>query len=120
MTFSFYDIYDRCGNLICPIYRDGIGVNEQECIFDIEIEQNSLSRNEFERFWNHVRSVHPLKYDDIIANCRAQVLTDSMMTKTNKVNILFALDNLDQRESVWIPPGMIRRSFLLAGTFFDV
>ncbi|CAF2147309.1 unnamed protein product, partial [Rotaria magnacalcarata] len=49
-------------------------------MFDIEIQNEQLSRDQFEQFWNHVQSVHPPKYDNIILLCRAQVPIDSTTT----------------------------------------
>ncbi|CAF1686525.1 unnamed protein product, partial [Rotaria magnacalcarata] len=71
---------NRFGNFACPLYKDELLDNQQECMFDIEIQNEQLSRDQFEQFWNHVQSVHPPKYDNIILLCRAQVPIDSTTT----------------------------------------
>jgi len=76
------------------LYQDELPDNQQEFMFNIEIQGEQLSGDQFEQFWNHVRSVHPPKYDEIILFCRAQVLIDS--TTTTKANIIFVFKNIDQ------------------------
>jgi hypothetical protein len=56
-------------------------------MFTIKIQGEQLSGDQFEQFWNHVPSVLPPKYDEIILFCRAKVPIDS--TTTIKLNIIF-------------------------------
>ncbi|CAF1485693.1 unnamed protein product [Adineta ricciae] len=79
--FLFCDISDRFRVFACPCYQDGIPDDQQECVFNVENQDEQLRGEQFDSFWNHVRSVHPLTYNEIILSYRAQIPVDSINTK---------------------------------------
>ncbi|CAF1044031.1 unnamed protein product [Adineta ricciae] len=95
------------GSVICPLYNEKKNEDDQICKFFVENDGDSLTPEQFEYLWTHVKSRHEDTYRDILKMCRSKIVD---VSKTNQYDNL--MDTITLSSSNLNKPRKSRKSML--------
>ncbi|CAF1362360.1 unnamed protein product [Adineta ricciae] len=83
----YHDSYktNSHGFIVCPLYNEKKNEDDQICKFLVENDGDSLTPEQFEYLWSHVKSRHEDTYRDILKMCRSKIVD---VSKTNQYDNL--------------------------------
>ncbi|CAF1354957.1 unnamed protein product [Adineta ricciae] len=92
------------GSVICPLYNEKKNEDDQICKFFVENDGDSLTPEQFEYLWTHVKSRHEDTYRDILKMCRSKIVD---VSKTNQYDNL--MDTITLSSSNLNKPSTVSR-----------